>query len=301
MRTALRAPAALAGTACLLALSAAPAVAADAEISPRQVAPGGTVTVYVSCDPVQGTIPGSIEATSQAFAKGTVRLARVTGQEDNDAVAGPAYRGKAKVASAASFTDKGPNAVGRVSEWGVDGLCPGGEQWAATLRVDREATADRTNDRRKTDRENAERSAEPKQDTAERKGHDGRDDAEDPRADKHRERQHDKAAEEEHHGRDGDHDRPSKDQHGNQPRDEDQEKQKDRQKDEHGDGRHEERHEGAGHQAPGTPSGPVRTGVGGTSDGGGVNVAALAGGSALLVGSVAAAVLWKRRGARVGR
>ncbi|MBB1245574.1 hypothetical protein GL263_18715 [Streptomyces durbertensis] len=300
MRTALRAPAALAGTACLLALSAAPAVAADAETSPRVVAPGGTVTVYVSCDPVQGSIPGSIEATSQAFAKGTVRLARVTGQEDNDSVAGPAYRGRAKIASAASFTGDGPNAVGRVSEWGVDGLCPGGEQWAATLRVDRDATpADRTGDRRKTD-DPDERSSEPKHDpkddNAERKEHDGRDDGPEPA---------DKDADKEHHGRTGDHEKPVKDEdkHRDKHHDGDQgteHQRADEEKDKHGDGRQEDRHEGA-HQAPGTPSGPVRTGVGGTSDGGGVNVAALAGGSALLVGSVAAAVLWKRRGARVGR
>ncbi|WP_413759608.1 hypothetical protein [Streptomyces sp. MMBL 11-3] len=56
--------------------TAAGAAAADpaAEVSPRTVAPGGTVTVSVTCERTGGHPPGTVEATSQAFEHGTVRL-----------------------------------------------------------------------------------------------------------------------------------------------------------------------------------------------------------------------------------
>ncbi|MGW3989797.1 hypothetical protein [Streptomyces sp. NPDC004830] len=50
-----------------------------AEVSPATVQPGGTLTVSVRCDPTGGPPPGSIEATSEAFAEGTVSLRRVDG------------------------------------------------------------------------------------------------------------------------------------------------------------------------------------------------------------------------------
>lgn len=138
MRRTHRVSASLAGTVCLIGIAAAPALAADAEVSPQRVAPGGTITVLVSCDPYDGDIPAGITANSQAFGSGSVELARVTGQEDNDAVVGPAYNGKARIAPATSFTDDGVGAVGRISEWSVDGECPDGEQWSAAFTVDRD-------------------------------------------------------------------------------------------------------------------------------------------------------------------
>ncbi|MBG0851215.1 hypothetical protein I2W78_04935 [Streptomyces spinoverrucosus] len=106
---------------------AVPLAAADpaAEVSPSAVQAGGTVTVAVVCDPITGAAPEVIDATSKAFAEGTVKLRLVFGKEDP--ATGPAYRGTAVIAAA-----------GQDSAWTVDGTCPGaagakGKAWSATL------------------------------------------------------------------------------------------------------------------------------------------------------------------------
>ncbi|UGY94448.1 hypothetical protein [Streptomyces gobiensis] len=128
---------ALLGAACLMGLPATSAFAADAEVAPRHVNPGEPITIFVSCDRVSGDIPSGITASSQAFTKESVQLARVMGQDETDEAAGPAYRGKAQLAPAASFSEDGPHAVERFSDWGVNGDCPGGELWTASFTVDR--------------------------------------------------------------------------------------------------------------------------------------------------------------------
>jgi len=129
----------LAGAALGAAASAAFADPA-AEVSPGNVSPGGSVTVSVSCDATSGPAPATLDATSQAFDDGTVQLQRVPGNDD--AVAGPAYRGTARIAPAGDFEGGGPNAVTRDSAWTVDGTCPAapggqGKAWSATFTVTR--------------------------------------------------------------------------------------------------------------------------------------------------------------------
>ncbi|RFU85808.1 hypothetical protein DY218_15515 [Streptomyces triticagri] len=115
-------------------LATAPAALADtAEVTPGTVPPGGTVTISVSCDAPTSPAPDTITADSQAFELGSVQLTRVPGA--NSGVAGPAYRGTAKIAAADKFTGSGPNAVGPRSTWSVDGNCPGGGQWNARFTV----------------------------------------------------------------------------------------------------------------------------------------------------------------------
>ncbi|RII12393.1 hypothetical protein DSC45_26370 [Streptomyces sp. YIM 130001] len=115
-------------------LAAAPTALADtAQVTPGTVPPGGTVTVSVSCDAPTSPAPDTITANSQAFELGSVQLSRVPGV--NTGVAGPAYRGTAKIASADKFTSTGPNATGTRSTWSVDGNCPGGGQWNASFSV----------------------------------------------------------------------------------------------------------------------------------------------------------------------
>ncbi|MBX9392792.1 hypothetical protein K4749_04095 [Streptomyces sp. TRM72054] len=97
----------------------------DAEVAPAAVQPGGTVTVDVTCDSVGGASPEVIEASSTAFAEGTVELQREFG-EDGEA-AGHKYRGTALIA-----------ADGDDSAWTVDGACPGaagaqGKPWSASF------------------------------------------------------------------------------------------------------------------------------------------------------------------------
>ncbi|MET9828103.1 hypothetical protein ABZ078_02070 [Streptomyces sp. NPDC006385] len=126
--------AALSGAVVGFAASAAcadPAV----EVSPGTVSPGGSVTVEVSCDPVDGA-PDTVDATSQAFEEGTVALKRVSGDEGD---AGPAYSGTATVPPAENF-EGDPDAAGADSAWTVDGTCPAaagdeGKPWSATLTV----------------------------------------------------------------------------------------------------------------------------------------------------------------------
>lgn len=148
------------------ALSMPSAYAADADALPGRVAPGDQLTVAVSCEPPDGPAPASIKAVSAAFPRGWVRLARVDDQDDQDdqgdhddqagrddqsgrdRLIGPGYRGTVRIAPAEQLIghvtdgsgdpDAQAAAVGfeRPAVWGVDGHCPGGEQWTAPFRVD---------------------------------------------------------------------------------------------------------------------------------------------------------------------
>ncbi|MFH0515788.1 hypothetical protein ACHBTE_01225 [Streptomyces sp. M41] len=132
--------AALAGAVVGFAASAAYADPA-AEVSPGTVSPGGSVTVEVSCDSVDGDAPATVDATSQAFEEGTVALKRVTG--DGGKAAGPAYRGTATVPAAEKIEGDSDAGAGD-SAWTVDGTCPAapgkeGKPWRAKLTVARES------------------------------------------------------------------------------------------------------------------------------------------------------------------
>ncbi|MGJ5892311.1 hypothetical protein DF268_14295 [Streptomyces sp. V2] len=118
-------------------LAVTPAAAADpsAEVTPASVSPGSTVTVTVSCDPVTGTAPATLEATSLAFAEDTVSLQQVPGSGP-----GPVYRGSARIAGPGEFT--GLEGTGTDSAWTVEGTCPAargtqGRAWSATFDVSR--------------------------------------------------------------------------------------------------------------------------------------------------------------------
>ncbi|CCK26294.1 hypothetical protein BN159_1915 [Streptomyces davaonensis JCM 4913] len=109
----------------------------SAEVSPSSTHPGGSVTVSVTCDPTGGPAPATLDATSQAFEEGTVALQKVGGKEDGGH--GPAYRGTARIASAAEL-EGGVDSVGPDTAWTVDGTCPAapggqGKQWSATFTV----------------------------------------------------------------------------------------------------------------------------------------------------------------------
>jgi hypothetical protein len=128
---------------------------AAAQVSPADVAPGGTVTVSVSCGPTGGSAPATLEATSPAFEKGTVALRKVAG--DGGTTSGPAYRGTARIAAAEDFeTEAGTEdaedpagtedfagaegGAGAEDDWTVDGACPDasggeGDPWSATMTV----------------------------------------------------------------------------------------------------------------------------------------------------------------------
>ncbi|WP_458246459.1 hypothetical protein [Streptomyces sp. MAI_2237] len=97
--------AALAGAAVGFPAAAAFADPAS-EVSPGTASPGGTVTVSVSCESTGGAAPTTIDATSQAFDEGTVKLQRVAG--DAQRAAGVTYRGTARIASATDLEDGGP-------------------------------------------------------------------------------------------------------------------------------------------------------------------------------------------------
>lgn len=92
---------ALAGAALGAAASGAVADPA-AEVSPGSVEPGGTVTVTVSCDAIGGTLPNSIDASSQGFQEGKVQLHRVDG-------AGPGAAGAASYSGTAHISSGGPD------------------------------------------------------------------------------------------------------------------------------------------------------------------------------------------------
>ncbi|MCX4562298.1 hypothetical protein OHA02_39715 [Streptomyces phaeochromogenes] len=157
MRRTVRALSATALTAVALGTTVAAAENPGAEVSPRTVAPGGTVTVSVACEPTGGPAPETIDATSQAFEHGTVQLHKAAGEED--AAGGPAYSGTARIAPAANAEEGGPDTVdtddavgkddaaGKDSDWSVDGTCPAapggqGKQWSASFTASREGSRD---------------------------------------------------------------------------------------------------------------------------------------------------------------
>jgi hypothetical protein len=74
-----------------------------AEVSPSQAAPGATVTVSVTCDPLGGAAPDTIEATSMAFQDGLAELRLVSGRDDKTSPA--VYRGTARIALPEDFED----------------------------------------------------------------------------------------------------------------------------------------------------------------------------------------------------
>ena len=102
----------VAALASAMAGFAASAAFADpvAEVSPSTGSPGGSVTVSVSCESTGGKAPDTIDATSQAFEEGTVQLQRVPGNDDK--ASGTAYRGTARIASAADLEGTGSEHVG---------------------------------------------------------------------------------------------------------------------------------------------------------------------------------------------
>ncbi|MFD7433811.1 hypothetical protein [Streptomyces sp. NPDC059861] len=110
----------------------------EAEVSPAAAQPDGTVTVAVVCDALTGTPPEVIEATSKAFAEGTVTLELVVDEETTSA--GPLYRGSALLLPESTFAAD-PATAGKESAWSVDGTCPAvaaggtGTAWSATFTV----------------------------------------------------------------------------------------------------------------------------------------------------------------------
>ncbi|MDL5204745.1 hypothetical protein [Streptomyces sp. ALI-76-A] len=123
------------------AASAEPTAAAEptAEVSPGTASPGDSVTVSVACEPTGGPAPDTIDAASEAFEAGSVKLKLVPGEDDE--LSGPAYEGTARLAPAEHF-EEGVDAVGPDSAWTVDGTCPAppggkGAQWSVTFTVQR--------------------------------------------------------------------------------------------------------------------------------------------------------------------
>ncbi|MEU6273369.1 hypothetical protein ABZ871_13325 [Streptomyces populi] len=88
---------ALAGAVLGAAASGASADPA-AQVSPGSVEPGGTVTVTVSCEATGGTLPDSIDASSQGFQEGMVQLHRVEGTAPG-AAGTASYSGTAHISS----------------------------------------------------------------------------------------------------------------------------------------------------------------------------------------------------------
>ncbi|MFJ8941886.1 hypothetical protein ACIRG4_01090 [Streptomyces sp. NPDC102395] len=123
-----------------------------AEIGPAAVPPGGSVTVSVTCDPLGGPAPETVDATSRAFADGTVTLTLVPG---GDELTGPAYKGTARIAPATALTvpvaadgagdppadaPDGTASPPAGSAWKVDGVCPAppggrGAPWSAGFDI----------------------------------------------------------------------------------------------------------------------------------------------------------------------
>ncbi|MFG2126347.1 hypothetical protein ACGFNV_00860 [Streptomyces sp. NPDC048751] len=120
-------------------VTAAPVVSADpdVEVSPSTVSAGGDVSVSLSCDPLGGPAPETLEATSGAFDGGTIELKHVPG--DDDELSGPAYTGTGRIAP-----EEGEEGTEGDPAWTVDGTCPAppggqGQPWSATLDVSRGA------------------------------------------------------------------------------------------------------------------------------------------------------------------
>ncbi|GAA3795317.1 hypothetical protein [Streptomyces chiangmaiensis] len=121
--------AAVAGAA--LGAVAAPASADPAaHITPRSVAPGGLVTVSVSCAAAGSTLPEFIDAASRTFEEGKVRLTRADGYGAGDGTGMRArspnavlYTGTARIPVGGTASGIA-EAAGPDAEWGVDGRCP---------------------------------------------------------------------------------------------------------------------------------------------------------------------------------
>ncbi|KUN88449.1 hypothetical protein [Streptomyces griseoruber] len=129
--------------AAALLVAAGPVAVADpaAEVGPGSADPGGSVTVSVSCDPLGGTAPETLDAASPAFSEGTVKLTKVPGGDET--AAGPTYQGSAHVAPDLGEDDGG---LGPDTAWTVDGTCPAppggqGSPWSATFDVNRPTPA----------------------------------------------------------------------------------------------------------------------------------------------------------------
>ncbi|TJZ51914.1 hypothetical protein FCH28_18810 [Streptomyces piniterrae] len=106
---------------------ATPSASADpsASVSPSAISPGGTVTVTVMCESQQaGKLPAGITANGQVLAQGSIPLKR-QGQTST-------YRGSGRVAGKLSG---GPDKAGKKAGWAIDGQCPGGKHWSATVRT----------------------------------------------------------------------------------------------------------------------------------------------------------------------
>ncbi|MDT0377979.1 hypothetical protein RM572_04215 [Streptomyces sp. DSM 42041] len=112
MRRARLVAAAFAGTVCLTTLAPAAAVAAEpvAEVSPRRVHPGGTVTITVTCGKHDEQV-AYLTAYSQAFAEGEAKLRLLPRGGDYGK---PTYQGRAHIAGAHAFS-------GSVGSDGSDG------------------------------------------------------------------------------------------------------------------------------------------------------------------------------------
>ncbi|MFH8566923.1 hypothetical protein [Streptomyces sp. NPDC017993] len=98
-------------------------VSPSAAVSPTAVGPGGTITLTVLCGRRGGHPPETITGHGQVLTRGTVLLKRV------DATG--TYAGSARV------TDKlaaGQDRAGERPVWAIDGTCPGGKSWSATVR-----------------------------------------------------------------------------------------------------------------------------------------------------------------------
>ncbi|EST39103.1 hypothetical protein N566_03870 [Streptomycetaceae bacterium MP113-05] len=96
--------AAFAGSVCLAALGPAPAMASEpvAEVSPRRVHPGGSVTVTVTCGKHDEQV-AYVTAYSRAFAAGEAKLSLLP--RDGGQYGKPTYQGKARIAAAHHFSD----------------------------------------------------------------------------------------------------------------------------------------------------------------------------------------------------
>jgi hypothetical protein len=93
--------AAIAGSVCLATLAPVAVAEPIADVSPRRVRPGGSVTITVTCPKHDGRVR-YVTAYSQAFEKGEADLALV-----RDASSGrkkATYRGTARITSARHFT-----------------------------------------------------------------------------------------------------------------------------------------------------------------------------------------------------
>ncbi len=112
------------GTAVPLALAdPVGEVSPSAAVSPAAVGPGGTITVTVLCGRRGGHPPETITGHGQVLTRGSVQLMRRD--------ANGTYTGSARV------TDKiagNQDRAGERAVWAIDGTCPGGKSWSATVR-----------------------------------------------------------------------------------------------------------------------------------------------------------------------